>query len=485
MKRRHLLSLSPAFAICQFCRSKENTLPVFNFTTARGLNLIDLCGPGWYPPEKFIPDEFSLLQKRGFNHVRLLVDSHFFTLKDKPRSFDPDRAKKLDEGIDLAIKHQLHTTLALFSVPGFSVHQQNQEPSLWDDPTLQETFISFWQKFATRYRDIPPVQLSFNLINENPWGLTPKKYTSLMRRTIDAIRAISPDRPIIIDGLKSGREPIKELIGEPHIIQSAHFYEPFELTHHQADWLHDAPRFPPATTWPLPRIPHHLFGRAQAHYSPLTLKGDFSGMTELTLHLGEILLSQQRPLTISLVGIEKTDRPLKVQPSWQKENDIPEHKLIQYWADTSITISIPKNNGILSLSVSNGDRLTFRSLTLGKHILTPTSREWVPQPAPIDFSPDRGFEARKFYNRDWIKSELRRIWKPCIDAKQPIVVQEFGCNHALPHKTAAAYLSDCRAAFEELNLGWAAYSNTGTLGILRSPRRDGKLDEVLFKVLSK
>lgn len=485
MKRRHLLSLAPSIIICPSCNGHKEPLPTFNFANARGLNIIDLCGPGWYPPEKFQPAEFALLQQHGFNHVRLLVDSHFFTQQDNPRTFDPDRAKKLDEGIQLARKHQLHTTLALFSVPGFSVNQQNQAPSLWNDPALQKTFISLWQTLAKRYRDIPNSQLSFNLINENPWSLLPQKYTTLMARAIEAIREISPERPIIIDGLKSGREPIKEFINIPHLIQSAHFYEPFELTHHQADWLSDSPRFPPATTWPLPRIPHHLFGSAQEYHSPLTLQGDFSGITELTLQLGEVLLSPQRPLTLSLIGTETTKQTLKVQSSWKQENDIPEHQLIQYWADSSISISIPKNNGTLFLSVSSGDRLTFRSLTIGKHLLTPSSREWTSQPAPIDFSPGHGFKARKFYDKNWIKHELQRIWKPCLDAKQPVIVQEFGCNHAVPHNTAAAYLSDCRSAFEELKLGWAAYSNTGTLGILRSPRRDGKHDDLLFKLLAK
>ena len=491
MNRRRFLAKGLSFTpvlISPACGEKTDqatSAPPFDFSTSRGMNMIDLCGPAWYPPEKFLENEFKLLADQGFNHVRLLVDSFYFTSKDQPHKFDTVRAEKIDHGIALARKHGLHATLAFFAVPGFSVHQQNQSPSLWDDPGLQKTFASFWEIFAKRYREIPPAELSFNLLNESPWNLSAEKYTALMRLALDAIRATSKDRPVIIDGLKAGREPLKSFLSEPHLIQSAHFYEPFELTHYQADWLSDSARYPTAKVWPLPRIPHHLFGRKQEHHSPLTLKGDFSSCSELTLHLGEVLLSEKRPLTLSLTGIETSSIALTPQASWKKENEIPEHDLIQYWADTIVTLPVPKNDGTLNLRVTTGDRLNFRNLTLGNHCLMPSSREWCPQPSPLNFSPSEGFKTVNFYDKNWIKSELARTWKPCLEVGQPVVVQEFGCNHLLPHDTAISYLRDCRAAFEELNLGWTYYSNTGTLGVLRSPRKNGSLDPALLKVLSK
>ncbi len=452
----------------------------FDFSTSRGMNLIDLSGPGWYPPGKFRDADFQILADRKFNIVRLPLDYRLFTIDGKPAEIDEAKFLDIDHGLKLAKDHKIHANLCFFAVPGYAVYAKDQTPSLWQDQKLQDIFVSYWRYFAERYKKVPPAELSFNLINEPPWGLPEEIYANLMRKAIHAIREIDPKRQIIVDGLESGRLPVMSLADEPNTLQSAHFYEPFELTHHKADWLSDSAEFPPATVWPLPMIPHHLFGVKQAGLSPLVIDGDFSAFSSMEIDLKEVLLSPETPMQLSLVG--ENGKPIfqNVEPlaSWkvirEKDGDRP----TEYKAGSTLSIKLPPHSQRISLAVEKGDRLTFSAIRLvspdgrKSRDLTPTNRSWIKQPGPIKLTSSGEFQATVYYDGKWIRDHLQETWKPLMDLKVPIVVHEFGCNFLLPHQASVSYIADCRKAFEELGFGWCYFSNTGTLGIMDSKRTD-------------
>lgn len=73
----------------------------------------------------------------------------------------------------------------------------------------------------------------------------------VVRRLVSAIRAEDPQRLIIADGLRWGRAPVPGL-AELGIAQSTRGYDPMEVSHYRAGWIHGSDRWP-VPTWPLNR----------------------------------------------------------------------------------------------------------------------------------------------------------------------------------------------------------------------------------------
>ena len=81
--------------------------------------------------------------------------------------------------------------------------------------------------------------LSFDLINEPPspgeYGMTRQSHAALIRRTVSAIRAIDPQREIVINGLGGGYLALPELL-DMGVIHSGRGYHPMPISHHKAGW---------------------------------------------------------------------------------------------------------------------------------------------------------------------------------------------------------------------------------------------------------
>lgn len=99
--------------------------------------------------------------------------------------------------------------------------------------------------------------MSFDLLNEPPnpgqYGLTRENHAVLMRRAVAAIRAISSERLIQIDGLGGGHLAMPEL-ADLDVIHSGRGYQPMVVSHWGAHWwtgwkvLSQAPSYP-GTAW--------------------------------------------------------------------------------------------------------------------------------------------------------------------------------------------------------------------------------------------
>ncbi len=111
--------------------------------------------------------------------------------------------------------------------------------------------------FANRYKDISPEKLSFNLVNE-PNNVSEEVYVSIMKKVIDAIHEVTPNRVIFVDGLGYGRGLLLSLKNEPNIAQAIHSYDPFSLTHYKASWVEGSMDWP-VPTWPMLSISNYLY----------------------------------------------------------------------------------------------------------------------------------------------------------------------------------------------------------------------------------
>ncbi len=218
------------------------------------------------PPETVDERELDFVAEEGFNFVRIPADYRFWT-----KDFDythPDETVLAQVDRYLAACHErgLHVCFNLHRAPGYCINRpETERHNLWRDEEAQNGFLFLWQMFAERWKDVPSELLSFDLVNE-PCSRPPTHpvmrddHASLIRRTVRAIREIDPDRQIVIDGFDGGGSALPELadLGRPdasdngvfvgNVIHSGRGYEPFEVSHYQAEWVR-------RDSWTLPVYP--------------------------------------------------------------------------------------------------------------------------------------------------------------------------------------------------------------------------------------
>jgi endoglucanase len=205
------------------------------------------------------PDEKALdfLTEYGFNFVRIPMDYRFWT-----RGFDylhPDESvfSAIDNYVAACQARGFHMSLNLHRAPGYCINRNDLErDNLWLDPVAQDGFIFLWETFARRYAHLPSDILSFDLVNEPPeinqYGMTREHHAAVIRRTVAAIRAIDPDRAIVIDGLAGGNLAMPEL-ADLGVTHSGRGYQPMPVSHYEAEWWAGSAGLPypiyPGTQW--------------------------------------------------------------------------------------------------------------------------------------------------------------------------------------------------------------------------------------------
>ncbi|MGB9689393.1 glycoside hydrolase family 5 protein [Thermogutta sp.] len=289
----------------------------------RGFNLLDFFQAMWRPVEgdfvrvEPVPEEdCRLIAELGFDFVRLPMDYWLWIDSDWPKTkkLRPDdlfkireaTLEKIDQSIETCRKHGLHVNLNFHRAPGYCINDPEREPlSLWKDKTAQEAFLHHWTVFAKRYRGIPAKELSFNLVNEapspRPGYMTAEDYCRIMGQAIEAIRKISPDRLIFVDGLNVGTKVVECLISTA-APQSVHAYYPAQISHYRASWVDRDSKFP-EPTWPIKNPDGSIrIGRQQLeeHFAPwgeLRRKG-------IGVHCGETGCFNRTPHNVFLAWME-------------------------------------------------------------------------------------------------------------------------------------------------------------------------------------
>lgn len=194
--------------------------------------------------------DFTLMAEWGFNFARLPMSYQCWAKGDPSEwlKFDEAQLKHVDAAVALGRQHGVHVNLNLHRAPGYCVNPPDEPLSLWKDQQAVDATAATWAMFAKRYQGIPNAQLSFDLLNEPP-DIPADTYIRVVRALVQAIRAVDPQRLIIADGLKWGREPLPQL-ADLGIGQSTRGYDPFKLTHFKAGWVKGSDQWA-EPTWPL------------------------------------------------------------------------------------------------------------------------------------------------------------------------------------------------------------------------------------------
>ncbi len=192
--------------------------------------------------------DFEWMAQWGFNIVRLPMDYRCWTDSENPWKIDEKILKHIDDVVQWGNQYNVHVNLNLHRAPGYCVNPPKEALDLWTSKEAQDQFCFQWRMFAERYKDVSNQRLSFDLVNE-PKNMDEEQYANIMRMAINAIREVSPNRLVVVDGLRWGRNPVFSLVNDK-VAQSTRGYDPMRISHHKASWINGSDTWD-EPTWPL------------------------------------------------------------------------------------------------------------------------------------------------------------------------------------------------------------------------------------------
>ena len=443
----------------------------------RGFNLLGKFDINW-SNSGFSEEDFIIMQDLGFNFARLPLDYNTYTKYGDWDTFLEEEVSEIDRALAWGKQYGVHICINLHRAPGYSVNTSaippNHQVSLWTNAGAQEAFVNHWAYFAERYRDEDYHDLSFNLVNE-PANVDESTYTSVMKKAIDKIHSINPNRVIFVDALEWARELMGTLKGERNIIQAIHVYEPFTLTHYKASWVQGSNSWP-EPVWPMVDIPNYLYGPEKPDFqSPLVLQGNFSGGSEVVVNVHQVSL--RSTLTIKLDDVVIYEKYFVTGP--EKGEDWTEIILTQ-WGYQNIsrkdyTVTLPADGAKLSIENSFGDWMTYNSIVIksdtGSFSLIPGNTAWGELQGTYRITGD-GNITDETGSPLLLLGTLNEVLEEARQEGIPVMIQEFGVHNLTPHPVTIRYLSDVVSIFRENELGFALWNLNGSFGIIDSGRDD-------------
>jgi endoglucanase len=173
----------------------------------------------------------------GYDHIRLPIDEE--QMWDENGNKETRAFELLHEAIGWALELDLKLIVDLHIIR--SHHFNAPENPLWTDRAEQLKFVDLWRQLSDELKDYPLDMVAYELMNEAVAD-DPDDWNRLVAETITALRQVEPERKIVIGSNRwQSVNTFPDLVipeGDPHIILSFHFYEPFLLTHHQGSWTH-------------------------------------------------------------------------------------------------------------------------------------------------------------------------------------------------------------------------------------------------------
>lgn len=249
-------------------------------------------------------NELDFVANEGFNFVRVPIDYHFL-LKDGDAGkfvISEEGLSYIDHYLDECGKRNLHFNLNIHRAPGYCINSPEKEKyNLWRDDQALQQFTYLWTTFAKRYHSVSSEKLSFDIINE-PANIPPTHpcavadYERVARHEINAIREITPDREIVIDGFNGGGTAVPGL-ADAGVIHSGRGYEPFQVTHYKAEWVRGI------ADWELPEYPGEV---AKGIYKDINSLREYYmpwrniEKTGVQIHIGECGIYNKLPNDLAL-----------------------------------------------------------------------------------------------------------------------------------------------------------------------------------------
>lgn len=487
------------FGILKISPASGQVTDLFKFCSERkGFNLLGKFDVSW-SNTGFPESEFKMISELGFNFVRLPLDYRTFTKAGDWYSFTETEMLKIDKAVQFGIKYGVHVCINFHRAPGYCVNAAtlpaNQQLNLWTDSLAQKAFVKHWEVFANRYKTVPADQLSFNLVNE-PSNVTEAAYVAVMKKAIDAIRAVSPNRVIFIDGLDFGRNMILAFKADPNVALAIHCYDPFGITHYKAEWVNGSADMP-MPAWPMLWVSDYLYGPWKSEFkSPLGIQGSFPAGTEIIVNVRQVSTESTLTVKAGTKTILNKKFVCSADPGTDFTKVVKTEWGYQNISNKDFSGTLTEAATKIIFENSSGDWMTINSITLkngtaiNKYTLSDDS--WGRKQSTYQI--DAAGALKTVDGKDLLPFDNYR--KAIADASAnriPLMVQEFGVYNKTPYQVAISFLDDLCQFFRDNKLGWGLWNFNGSFGILNSGRADCpyesyqgyQLDRNMLNVLTK
>ena len=463
----------------------------------RGFNLQDAhWQKGWV---EYDEDDFAFMKEFGFNFARLpLSYRRWLKNPDDWESIDPAKFAFLDRAIALGRKYGVHLMINLHRAPGYTVAGGKPEPaSLWTSPEAERVFLKHWCFIAERYRNVPEDRLSFNPVNEPDTSLDEATYARVMSNAVAAIRAFSPKRLVVVDGMGGDRHPCRALYGAKGVGQATRGYMPEAVS--QWKPVRNGEAQPPPE-WPRSGLAPAglLAGPSKPHLAaPLELK--CTGPGAFTVVPGRV--SGECTVVARSGGKELARLVLSPKPDDARWRDV---KVLARWNLAQGTycgtwdFMLPAGAKDVSIVCEKGDwldlqRIEYASADGAKRVTMPFYHRFAP---PVNFRQClKGWagEAKGFFpvdadgkwekarygdpGKEYLYRHVVKAWDEPLSKGVFAFCGEMGPLNGTPHNVQLALLEDYLQLFRERNMGWAVWQLRGETGVMDSNRTDVEYED--------
>gem|GEM_PF-1014228 len=191
-------------------------------------------------PARFVETDMARLKEEcGATCARFGFEASILETDDAPGVWREEGFSYLSDAITWGERHGVHIVLDMHNAPGRAF---GGDPRLWRDVRYQDRFVNLWAEIVRRFRDRGGIA-AYELLNEpEPPDDDYAVWNALARRATEAIRAIDPQRPIIIDSIGyanpskfDGLQPT----GDLYTLYSFHNYEPSAYHCQKRSWIQD------------------------------------------------------------------------------------------------------------------------------------------------------------------------------------------------------------------------------------------------------
>ncbi|WP_083265053.1 glycoside hydrolase family 5 protein [Urechidicola croceus] len=195
--------------------------------------------------------DFERVKNMGMNAIRFYLNYKTFESDTFPYKNKEEGWKWLDQNIEWARNNGIYLILNLhISHGGFQ--SLGDGDAIWNDISIQNRIISFWQKIANRYQNESQIA-GYALLNEPVPINSIKEWQKLAENITIAIRKIDENHIIFLERAYYYKKNDKEdsnlnfpLINKENIVYEFHTYQPYQYTHQLIEWagLGDGGKYP-------------------------------------------------------------------------------------------------------------------------------------------------------------------------------------------------------------------------------------------------
>ena len=147
-------------------------------------------------------EDISLIQKMGFDHVRILVEPGRMFDFSQPAAIEGDSLKALDKIVGDCVTLQMGVILAM------ALDEDRFKDKLEKDAAFATQLANFWRSFARHYSatEFPPELIFFEVKNEpglNEKDLSDAQWSAIQAELVAAIRGSAAKNTIIVTGAQN------------------------------------------------------------------------------------------------------------------------------------------------------------------------------------------------------------------------------------------------------------------------------------------